>query len=252
SNLARDLKLKPEAVEVMHGGLSDQEQMDVVDAFKRSSSPLRVLVTGDVASEGVNLHSQCHQLVHYDIPWSLIRIQQRNGRVDRYGQRTSPVITTLLLDPPEAAAPGDLRVLQRLMEREYEAHTQLGDVASLMGEHSVRGEEDAIREVLARRRDFDDAVRSTEQVTEAVREAGTGDAVDLDDIAGCLELVGAGGTEEGAGGSASEYDDDEATTTSRTNSDIEGRRSVYSAEVSYLEDAVNEAFHGTPEAPRRA
>src|SRR5699024_2125428 len=34
--------------------------------------------------------------------------------------------------------------------------------------------------------------------------------------------------------------------------DIEGRRSVYSSEVSYLEDAVNEAFHGTPEAPRRA
>lgn len=250
TNLARDLKLKPEAVEVMHGGLSDQEQMDVVDAFKRASSPLRVLVTGDVASEGVNLHSQCHHLVHYDIPWSLIRIQQRNGRVDRYGQRTSPVITTLLLDPPEAAAPGDLRVLQRLMEREYEAHTQLGDVASLMGEHSVRGEEDAIREVLARRRDFDDAVRSPEQVTEAVREAGAAEAVDLDDIDAWLELMGAGGTEEGAG--SGEYDDDEATSAAPTNSETEGRRSVYASEVSYLEDAVNEAFHGTPEASRRA
>ena len=107
-NLAKDLKLKSGAVAVMHGGLSDQEQMDLVDGFKRAASPLRVLVTGDVASEGVNLHTQCHHLVHFDIPWSLIRIQQRNGRVDRYGQRTPPVITTLLLDPPEDAAPGDL------------------------------------------------------------------------------------------------------------------------------------------------
>ena len=54
-----------------------------------------MLVTGDVASEGVNLHQQCHHLIHFDIPWSLIRIEQRNGRIDRYGQLAPPQIVAL-------------------------------------------------------------------------------------------------------------------------------------------------------------
>ena len=64
----------------------------IVEEFALAGSPVRVLFTGDVASEGVNLHRQCHHLVHYDIPWSLIRIEQRNGRIDRYGQAHPPTI----------------------------------------------------------------------------------------------------------------------------------------------------------------
>src|SRR5690625_344693 len=85
-NLMERLKLKADQVAILHGGLSDIEQQAVVESFKLESSPIRVLVTGDVASEGVNLHAQCHNLIHFDIPWSLIRIEQRNGRIDRYGQ----------------------------------------------------------------------------------------------------------------------------------------------------------------------
>ena len=234
-NIAKDLKLKSDAVAVMHGGLSDQEQMALVDGFKRAASPLRVLVTGDVASEGVNLHTQCHHLVHFDIPWSLIRIQQRNGRVDRYGQRTPPVITTLLLDPPEDAAPGDLQVLTRLMEREYEAHSQLGDVASLMGEHSEAREEDTIRRVLAGSKNFDDAVRRPEDVLATVGEFEDDDDIDDgDDIDAFLAQIAMGGSEECVGSGAAH----------------DRRFSVYESEVDYLEDALTEAFHGEPQFPK--
>lgn len=155
TKLQKDLKLRADQIEVLHGGLNDQDQQRIVESFKQSSSPIRVLVTGDVASEGVNLHSQCHELIHFDIPWSLIRIEQRNGRVDRYGQRHEPQITTILLTPSNDRFAGDVKILTRLMEREQEAHEALGDVASLMGKYDVAAEEDAIAKALAKGADVE-------------------------------------------------------------------------------------------------
>lgn len=171
--LTADFGFKDESVRVLHGGLSDAEQQEIVESFKLASSPIRVLVTGDVASEGVNLHSQCHNLIHYDIPWSLIRIEQRNGRIDRYGQKHSPLITTLLLDPRSTARfGGDIRVLTRLVEREHHAHTALGEAASLMGKHSVRAEEKEIADVLRGTRDEASAVATVDQVSASEGLAG--------------------------------------------------------------------------------
>ena len=156
--LTTRLRLKPDQVEVLHGGLSDVEQQAIVESFKLSSSPIRVLVTGDIASEGVNLHSQCHELVHFDIPWSLIRIEQRNGRIDRYGQQHPPQISTILLRPSHERFAGDIRVLARLVERENEAHKALGDAAVLMGAYSVAAEEREIEMALASGSDIDAVV----------------------------------------------------------------------------------------------
>ncbi|BAW93609.1 helicase domain protein [Actinomyces sp. Chiba101] len=165
-HLREDLGLPAEAVRVMHGSLSDVEQQEIVEAFRQSHTPVRVLVTGDVASEGVNLHAQCHELIHYDIPWSLIRIEQRNGRIDRYGQEVSPQITTLLLSPEDPGFSGDVRVLTRLMEKEDQAHRALGDAASLMGLYSGEKEEKAIREALAAGTDIDAVVPDVDEALE--------------------------------------------------------------------------------------
>lgn len=152
------LRLPVGAVRVLHGGLADDVQQGIVESFKQTNSEIRVLITGDIASEGVNLHQQCHRLIHFDIPWSLIRIEQRNGRIDRYGQRHRPEITTLVLGSENERFAGDVRVLTALVRREHEAHRALGDAASLMGRYSVAAEEDEVRQVLAGRKSFDDAV----------------------------------------------------------------------------------------------
>ncbi|MBB5832518.1 DEAD/DEAH box helicase [Brachybacterium aquaticum] len=164
-HLLEDLKLKDDQIAVLHGGLTDVEQQRIVESFKQSSSAIRILITGDIASEGVNLHAQCHELVHFDVPWSLIRIEQRNGRIDRYGQRTPPQITALLLDLSEVDGfDGDIYVLRRLLEREKEAHEQLGDAASLMQKYDAGAEERALIDVLRSEKDVEDVLPEVAQI----------------------------------------------------------------------------------------
>ena len=158
AELPRRLRLPEAAFAVLHGRLPDKEQMAVVKRFQQEATPIRVLITGDVASEGVNLHKQCHHLVHVDIPWSLIRIEQRNGPIDRYGQLHPPRIVALALTTCDEQFSGDVRVLSRLLGKEHAAHTALGDAASLMRLHDVEGEEDAIRRALMTATPLDEVV----------------------------------------------------------------------------------------------
>ncbi|WP_257944151.1 DEAD/DEAH box helicase [Brevibacterium linens] len=196
TDLTQDLKLKDDQVAILHGGLSDVEQQDVVESFKKKSSPIRVLVTGDLASEGVNLHSQCHELVHFDIPWSLIRIEQRNGRIDRYGQTQRPQITTLVLQPDSERFSGDIRVLKKLIEKENEAHTALGDAAALMGKYTAEAEEEAIKAALAKGQDLDEVVTDVDvatqhdEILDLIMNGLADDTDDAGDDASKLENLG--------------------------------------------------------------
>ncbi len=82
--LRKDLGLSDDAVKTISGSMSDAEQQEIVENFGRQEAPVRVLVASDVASEGLNLHYLSHRMIHFDIPWSLMVFQQRNGRIDRY------------------------------------------------------------------------------------------------------------------------------------------------------------------------
>ncbi|MBD3877274.1 DEAD/DEAH box helicase [Pseudomonas kunmingensis] len=139
--LQQDLKLKDDAIQILHGGMSDIEQQSIVEAFGKPESKLRVLLCSDVASEGINLHYLSHRLVHFDLPWSLMVFQQRNGRVDRYGQEQTPIITYLIAQSSNPTVKGDQRILEILKEKDDQAYRNIGDPATFMKVHDADAEE---------------------------------------------------------------------------------------------------------------
>lgn len=142
-NLKKDLGLKDNQLEVMHGGMSDKELQRIVDEFGRAESQIRVIVASDVASEGINLHYLSHRLIHFDIPWSLMVFQQRNGRIDRYGQIEQPDIRYMLIDSDNPRIKGDARIMEILVKKEEQALKNIGDPAMLFGKFNQEEEETA-------------------------------------------------------------------------------------------------------------
>lgn len=142
--LVKKYKLKEGAYRLFHAGLPDTDQMEIVEDFGKQDSPVRILLATDVASEGVNLHYFCNHLVHFDIPWSLITLEQRNGRIDRYGQEKTPHIKYLVTVAKNPDVHSDLRILVRLIAKEEMAYKNLGDAATILRLYDPKQEEDYI------------------------------------------------------------------------------------------------------------
>jgi superfamily II DNA or RNA helicase len=71
---------------LLYGGMSVDDFEAVKMEFEDPSAAVRLLLATDAASEGINMQEACRWVIHYDIPWSPSKLQQRNGRVSRHGQ----------------------------------------------------------------------------------------------------------------------------------------------------------------------
>ena len=148
AQIQKDLQIKPAAIQTICGSMSDDEQQTIVENFGREESPIRILVASDVASEGLNLHYLSHRLIHFDIPWSLMVFQQRNGRIDRYGQQKRPDIRYMMIQSDNPRIKGDMRIIEILINKEEQAYKNIGDPALLLGKFSVEEEELAVSEAI--------------------------------------------------------------------------------------------------------
>lgn len=82
-----------ERLMTIHGGTDHDEREKIKAAFQAdpSLSPVRILLATDAASEGIDLQNHCNYMIHIEIPWNPNVMEQRNGRIDRHGQRESEV-----------------------------------------------------------------------------------------------------------------------------------------------------------------
>ena len=101
-------------VATIHGGMDYQERERQVEFFRRPASDggANYLVATDAAGEGINLQF-CWLMVNYDIPWNPARLEQRMGRIHRYGQAHDPVIILNLV----AADTREGRVMKTLLDK---------------------------------------------------------------------------------------------------------------------------------------
>ncbi|WP_158522052.1 DEAD/DEAH box helicase [Thioclava sediminum] len=150
NRLRDDLNLSDEQVARVDGGSveADVRTQEIIDEFGQEKSPIRFLIASDMASEGLNLHFQCHRLIHFDLPWSLLRFQQRNGRIDRYGQDRHPLITYFV---GESSHPKvrQMWVLEKLVEKDEAAQAGVGDPAVFLGTGDADQEEVVVAEAVA-------------------------------------------------------------------------------------------------------
>jgi superfamily II DNA or RNA helicase/transcriptional regulator with XRE-family HTH domain len=106
----------------IHGGMDYQERDVQVEFFRKPSEEggASYLVATDAAGEGINLQF-CWLMINYDIPWNPARLEQRMGRIHRYGQEHDPVIIINLV----AGKTREGRVLKTLLDKLEKIRDQL-------------------------------------------------------------------------------------------------------------------------------
>lgn len=136
-----------ERVLTIYGGMTSEDREQIKAAFQSSPrvSKVRILLATDAASEGINLQNHCSRLFHYEIPWNPNRMEQRNGRVDRYGQNAKEVNIFHfvgsdfneredLSDRKPGELEGDLEFLARAVQKVHTIREDLGKVGQVISE----------------------------------------------------------------------------------------------------------------------
>ncbi|MDN5747755.1 MAG: DISARM system SNF2-like helicase DrmD [Pseudonocardia sp.] len=115
---------------VIQGSTPPEVREDIRAAFTEdpSKAPVRVLLATDSAGEGIDLQDHCHRLVNFDVPFNPSRLEQRIGRIDRYGQDQVPEIYHFAPDSTSSTYAADMDFMRRIAEKVGNVAQDLGSV----------------------------------------------------------------------------------------------------------------------------
>jgi superfamily II DNA or RNA helicase len=129
--IQRDKRYAHATVLTIHGGLNERQRREVFLKFERPK--VGVLVATDAISEGINLQHAAAQVIHYELPWNPNRLEQRNGRVDRFGQRKPVVyVRTMVMDETL-----DATILKVLVEKAAQIRRDYGFSPPYFGDETT-------------------------------------------------------------------------------------------------------------------
>ena len=168
--LVEKLKRWGYSVVSIHGGMNLEQRIRAENDFRNLA---QIMVSTEAGGEGINLQF-CWLMVNYDIPWNPNRLEQRMGRVHRYGQQHEVHIYNLVaVDTREG------RILERLFEKLAQIREHLGSdrVFDVIGDVLVgKSLKDLIADAIANKRTMDDILKDFERIPDEeaiknVREA---------------------------------------------------------------------------------
>ena len=110
----------------MQGDHNEKTRANTTERFRTEEG--LILVSTDSAAEGLNLHQRCHHLIHVELPFNPNRLEQRNGRIDRYGQQFDPMVRYLYL-----RGTFEERILLRLIAKYEKQRSRLTFVPNTLG-----------------------------------------------------------------------------------------------------------------------
>ena len=121
-------------VGLVHGAVPDDERRSLRARFADSESPdsVQILLSSEVGCEGLD-YQFCDTLVNYDLPWNPMRIEQRIGRLDRYGQKSAIVAVYNLVTPGTI----DFDIYYRCLMRIGVFEHSVGGCEAILGELSA-------------------------------------------------------------------------------------------------------------------
>lgn len=115
-------------VDVIHGDIRPLERQPILDRF-RDDPDRQILLSSEVGAEGQDFQF-CDAIINYDLPWNPMRVEQRIGRIDRYGQQSDKVtVASLFLEGTI-----EQRILMRLYERIGVFKDSIGELEPILGE----------------------------------------------------------------------------------------------------------------------
>lgn len=139
ADLLRQEGLGPPGLALLHGQTPTDEREQIRLAFQAhpTEHPVRILLATDAASEGIDLQNHCHRLISYDIPFNPNKLEQRIGRIDRYGQRNTPAVYHFVgsgFGRPVDSYEADLEFLSRVANKVARMEEDLGRVNAVLAD----------------------------------------------------------------------------------------------------------------------
>jgi ERCC4-related helicase len=110
----------------IHGGVGQEEREHIENEFNFGDS--RILVATDAASEGIDLQHSCSTMVNYELPWNPNRLEQRIGRIHRYGQDDEVKVWNFQLEGTRES-----EIFEMLEEKIENIRSGVGSTADMIG-----------------------------------------------------------------------------------------------------------------------